>query len=420
MTRPRRGWARRSAARRDDTRPAAARRGVPLRDPDHGALDPRARAGAGRTTAATGRIRGRRRPSGTIEPMTVPRRVEAASLLLSLDPPPWFVRHARAVAEVAGWLAARDRRPRDRGGPAARGGRGAAPRRRTRRSRPTIRRAPSPTARDRRTGSRGRGTPSWRARSPAIRSRACSTVSGTGAGRRSRAARSGSSPTPTSAPGSGSRSMDARFASWRRRYPNLTAGDRQVAGWDDAALRAVRARAARLEADVCQAAGVAPADVRRLAWTGDALRAARGTRVTTVPIAYVWGDDEYAHRAHRRATSPAGSAAEAGAPLERWDIRLEKNRAAIQFAGAPRAPRDGRDVRGRHARRRVQPRAGRDRQGDARAPGRHAEGPAARERARGRRPRRDRQGQAGGRFRRAAAEGDGRGARESRRGARAL
>src|SRR5204863_4570636 len=47
------------------------------------------------------------RPSGTIESMTVPGRVEAASLLLSLDPPAWFVRHARAVAEVAAWLAAR-------------------------------------------------------------------------------------------------------------------------------------------------------------------------------------------------------------------------------------------------------------------------------------------------------------------------
>src|SRR5262245_54808181 len=48
-----------------------------------------------------------RSPTGTIEPMTVPGRLEAASLLLSLDPLDWQVRHARAVGEVAGWLAAR-------------------------------------------------------------------------------------------------------------------------------------------------------------------------------------------------------------------------------------------------------------------------------------------------------------------------
>ena len=70
------------------------------------------------------------RPSGTIEAMTVPGRVDAASLLLSLDPPPWFVRHARAVAEVAGWLAARiEARGIARRSPPGRVGR-AAPRRR--------------------------------------------------------------------------------------------------------------------------------------------------------------------------------------------------------------------------------------------------------------------------------------------------
>src|SRR5256885_7911102 len=39
--------------------------------------------------------------------MTVPGRVDAAALLLSLDPPAWFLRHSQAVAEVASWLAER-------------------------------------------------------------------------------------------------------------------------------------------------------------------------------------------------------------------------------------------------------------------------------------------------------------------------
>jgi hypothetical protein len=60
--------------------------------------------------------------------------------------------------------------------------------------------------------------------------------------------------------------MDARFASWARRYPGA---------WDAATAATVQARAARLEADVCRAAGIAPADVRRLRWTGAAIAAAR-------------------------------------------------------------------------------------------------------------------------------------------------
>ena len=39
--------------------------------------------------------------------MSVPGRVLAAGLLLALDPPPWHLRHARAVAETGAWLAAR-------------------------------------------------------------------------------------------------------------------------------------------------------------------------------------------------------------------------------------------------------------------------------------------------------------------------
>src|SRR5438874_9026719 len=43
----------------------------------------------------------------TIGRMAVPGRVEAASVLLELDPPERFVRHSRGVAEVAAFLAAR-------------------------------------------------------------------------------------------------------------------------------------------------------------------------------------------------------------------------------------------------------------------------------------------------------------------------
>jgi putative nucleotidyltransferase with HDIG domain len=58
--------------------------------------------------------------------------------------------------------------------------------------------------------------------------------------------------------------MSVRFAEWRRRYPDHEAGH-------DASWR----RALSLEAEVCAAAGVAPAQVTRLAWAGRAVRAAR-------------------------------------------------------------------------------------------------------------------------------------------------
>ena len=57
-------------------------------------------------------------------------------------------------------------------------------------------------------------------------------------------------------------SMDARFASWRRRYP---------AGWDEDVAALVATLARQLERSVCEAAGVAPGDVRRLRWSGRAL-----------------------------------------------------------------------------------------------------------------------------------------------------
>lgn len=61
-------------------------------------------------------------------------------------------------------------------------------------------------------------------------------------------------------------SMDARFAGWRRRYPD---------GWSARDEAQARRRALALESLVCRGAGVRPADVRRLRWTGAALAAAR-------------------------------------------------------------------------------------------------------------------------------------------------
>jgi hypothetical protein len=208
--------------------------------------------------------------------MTVPGRVEAASLLLSLDPQPWFVRHARAVAEVAGWLAARidaqgvavDRRLVEAaallhdvdkvlsvGDPlrALPHGEGSAAWL-TAAGHPELARAvaghPVTRLRD------GEAFRRWAAF--ASREERIVAYADKRAGQRLE-------------------SMDARFASWRRRFPPSPAVPN--AAWDETAFVAIRRRAERLEADVCRAAGVAPEAVRRLRWTGPALRAARLARL---------------------------------------------------------------------------------------------------------------------------------------------
>jgi hypothetical protein len=71
--------------------------------------------------------------------------------------------------------------------------------------------------------------------------------------------------------------MDERFASWTRRYP---LGAKH--GWDHATAERVLERARRLERDVCDRLDIRPEDVRRIAWTGPALRAA-GPGETAAP-----------------------------------------------------------------------------------------------------------------------------------------
>ena len=199
--------------------------------------------------------------------MTVPGRVEAAALLLSLDPPAWFLRHARAVAEVAAWLAARTARaasdPVDR---------------------PLVEAAALlhdvdkllPADDVARALPHGHGSAAWLARAghpelgPAVASHPVTRlVDGycyerwvATASREERIVayadkRAGQSLEP----------MAGRFASWQLRYPD---------GWSPDEAAAARRRADELETDVCGRAGVDPVDVRRLRWTGPALQAARG------------------------------------------------------------------------------------------------------------------------------------------------
>ena len=203
----------------------------------------------------------------------MPGRVDAAALLLSLDPPPWFVRHSRAVAEVAAWLAARI------------DGRGTPVDRRLVESAALLHDADKALPPDdpARALAHGDGSAAWLTRlghAELARAVAGHPVTRLLDGERYKTWAAFASREERivayadKRAGQRLESMDARFASWRRRYPRLDVDGREV-GWDEGDLRAVRSRAQRLEADVCRAAGVAPEDVRRLAWTGPALRAAR-------------------------------------------------------------------------------------------------------------------------------------------------
>ena len=200
--------------------------------------------------------------------MTVPGRTDAARLLLSLDPPPWFLRHSRAVAEIAAWLAERI----DAAGTPV--------------DRPLVEAAallhdvdkllpPSDAAR---RLPHGDGSADWLARRghPELgRAVAGHPVTRLADGDRFRRWAGFASREERivayadKRAGQRLESMAARFASWDRRYPDD--GD----GWSRATRAAVRERAERLERDVCRAAGVRPDEVRRLAWTGEAIARAR-------------------------------------------------------------------------------------------------------------------------------------------------
>jgi hypothetical protein len=199
--------------------------------------------------------------------MTVPGRVEAAELLMSLEPPVWFLRHARAVAEVASWLAART----------ATAGRGSV-------DRPLVEAAGLLHDADKLLPNddpagqlpHGEGSAAWLASNghpelgPAVAGHPVTRLIDGDRYQRWVATASREERIVAYADkraGQRLQPMADRFASWERRYPR---------SWSADEAAAVRHRAAELEADVCRAAGVSPTDVRRLRWTGAAMQAARG------------------------------------------------------------------------------------------------------------------------------------------------
>jgi putative nucleotidyltransferase with HDIG domain len=190
--------------------------------------------------------------------MTVPGRVEAAALLLSLDPPPWLLRHSRAVAEVAGWLAAQM------------AARGIAVDRTLVESAALLHDVDKalPADHPARALPHGDGSATWLA--SAGHPELARAVAGhpvtrlldgesfrRWAGFASREERIVAYADKRA--GQRLESLDARFASWHRRFPSGSAGV-----WSAAQLDSVRGLAARLEADVCRAAGVNPDGVGRL------------------------------------------------------------------------------------------------------------------------------------------------------------
>jgi hypothetical protein len=199
--------------------------------------------------------------------MTVPGRVEAAALLLSLGPPAWFLRHSRGAAEVAAWLAAR--------GEAA----GVGLDRRLVEAAALLHDVDKLLS-DGDPASRlphGEGSAEWLARhghpelGPAVIGHPVTRLAADRAEAWLRSASLEERIVAYADKRAAQRfmSMDERFARWHRRHRG---------GWSTQKPALVASRAKRLEAGVCRACGVKPDEVRRLRWTGSALRLAGTAR----------------------------------------------------------------------------------------------------------------------------------------------
>jgi len=219
--------------------------------------------------------------------MSVPTRGEAAALLLSLSPAPWQLRHSRAVAEVAAWLAART------------AAHGVALDRRLVETAALLHDADKalPVGAPERALAHGRGSAAWLAArghpelAPVVADHPVTRLADADWFDAWLAKASPEALIVAYADKRAGQHLEAiasRLADWRRRYPVTPDAGPDAAGgsgapatgqWTAATVAAVEGRARILEMRVCELAGVAPADVSRLAWTGRALARARRVEV---------------------------------------------------------------------------------------------------------------------------------------------
>jgi len=196
--------------------------------------------------------------------MTVPDRIEAARLVRSLEPPEWLLRHSRAVAEVAAFLAART------------ASRGVTVDRRLAESAALLHDADKALPKDDplRALGHGHGSARWLEErgheelGPAVEDHPITrTLDGAWFETWLRESRPEDRIVAYSDRRARQRlvSLDDRFATWRRRHPG---------SWEGGVEAEVRQRAGRLEAVVCEAAEIRPGAVRRLRWTAAAFSAA--------------------------------------------------------------------------------------------------------------------------------------------------
>jgi putative nucleotidyltransferase with HDIG domain len=191
--------------------------------------------------------------------MAVPGRVEAASLLLRLDPPRWHVRHSAGVAEVAAYLAARA------------AGQGRRVDRALIEAAALLHDVDKVLPREQRTGPHGRASASWLTRlgypelAPAVETHPVTRLVEPGFEPRAMTLEAAIVAYADKRVRQRLVSMRTRFDRWEHAHGERWAPDRTRVAWR---------RALAIERRVCDAAGLTPERVRRLRWVRDAMSAA--------------------------------------------------------------------------------------------------------------------------------------------------